>query len=389
MADMLGYLDWRGDVPFSVSPFNEVDALLLAELSYFPAEGTVSKDMSEPVSLKEAYSKFKADKVPEEVRIISFEQDVELMRKMSESRRFADMKIAAYTNVINPSIDLQFAALTCIMDDFIYVSFRGTDGSIAGWKEDCNISFMDETAAQCMAVEYVKKHLTNDSRPLVLGGHSKGGNLAVYAAAFCPGEIQQRVSRIYSFDGPGFKDEITSSEGYKAVSRKIISVIPQSSLVGQLLSSSIEHRIVKSTASGIMQHLAYSWQVEAHSFDYAEELSKTGVFINRTMSSWLSSMDDNDRQTFVDAVFGVLEASDSETFKGMHNNRRKSFAAIIKALKALSPEQQAAAKKALAQLASQGKKALLAGLEEEERLQKRPAILEKPLSLIDKRTSGT
>ena len=377
MADMLEYLDWRGDVPFSVSPFNEVDALLLAQLSYFPAEGIVSAEMDGPLLLKEVYSKFDAKKIPEEVRIVSFDQDVELMRKMSESKRFADMKVAAYMNVVNPPIDLQFAALTCILDDFVFVSYRGTDGSIAGWKEDCNISFMDETPAQCMAVEYIKKHFKDDTRTLVLGGHSKGGNLAIYAAAFCPEDMQQRVKRIYSFDGPGFKDEITSSKEYNAVSGRIVSVIPQSSLVGQLLSGTIEHRIIKSTASGIMQHLAYSWQVRANSFDYAEELSKTGVFINRTMSSWLSSLDDKDRRTFVDAVFGVLEASDSDTFKGMHQNKRKSFAAIIKALKALSPEQQAAAKKALSQLASQGKKALITGLEEEEKKQKRPALTDK------------
>lgn len=365
MANILEYLDWRGDLPFSAAPFNEVDALILAELSYFPAEGIVPSDMAKSISIAELRDRFNADSVPSEMRIISFEQDVELVNKLAESRRFDGMRLTGYVNIIDPTKDLQFAALTCIFEKFVYVAFRGTDSTLAGWKEDCNISFMQETASQRMAVDHITENFGGRDDVLVFGGHSKGGNLAVYAAAFCDESIRRRIRAIFAFDSPGFMEEVAASQEYLAVTHKIFSVIPQSSLVGQLLSGSAEPRIVKSSASGIMQHLAFSWQVTRSGFDYAEELSKLGVLINKTMTGWVSSLDESERQSFVEAVFTVLEAAESETINEISSNKRKSFSAILKALKKLPAEQRAAAKKALSQLATYGKKALISGLEEE------------------------
>ena len=365
MANILDYLDWRGDLPFSAAPFNEVDALILAELSYFPAEGIVPADIGESISISELRSRFDADKVPAEKRIVSFEQDIQLMNKLADSRRFDSMKLTGYVNNIDPAKDLQFAAMTFIFDKFTFVAFRGTDSTITGWKEDCNISFMQETASQRMAVDYITENFGGGDDVLVIGGHSKGGNLGVYAAAFCDGSIKKRIRAVFAFDSPGFVEEVAASEEYLSVTKKIFSMIPQSSLVGQLLSGSAEPRIVKSSAGGIMQHLAFTWQVTRNSFDYAEELSKLGVLINKTMTGWVSSLDESERQSFVEAVFTVLEAAESETINEINSNKRKSFAAILKALKKLPAEKRAAAKKALSQLATYGKKALISGLEEE------------------------
>ena len=365
MANILDYLDWRGDLPFSAAPFNEVDALILAELSYFPAEGIVPADIGESISISELRSRFDADKVPAEKRIVSFEQDIQLMNKLADSRRFDSMKLTGYVNNIDPAKDLQFAAMTFIFDKFTFVAFRGTDSTITGWKEDCNISFMQETASQRMAVDYITENFGGGDDVLVIGGHSKGGNLGVYAAAFCDGSIKKRIRAVFAFDSPGFVEEVAASEEYLSVTKKIFSMIPQSSLVGQLLSGSAEPRIVKSSAGGIMQHLAFTWQVTRNSFDYAEELSKLGVLINKTMTGWVSSLDESERQSFVEAVFTVLEAAESETINEINRNKRKSFAAILKALKKLPAEKRAAAKKALSQLATYGKKALISGLEEE------------------------
>ena len=364
MANIFDYLDWRGDLPFSVSPFNEADALILAELSYFPADGLIPETMDESVTISELNSRFDSDSVDPAVRIISYSDDVALVGKLAESRRFDGMRLTGYVNVIDPARDLQFAAMTCIFDNFTYVAFRGTDSSLTGWKEDMNISFMPQTSSQSMAAKYIEDNFSDGKEVLVFGGHSKGGNLATYAAANCSADIRGRVRAIFAFDSPGFKEDVADSEKYLAVTDKVISVIPQSSLVGQLLSCSAENRIVKSSASGIMQHIAYSWQVTRSGLDYAEELSKLGVFVNKTMTGWISSLDENERQGFVDAVFTVLEAAQGETINELQSNKRKTFAAILKALKHLSPEQQSVAKKALSQLASYGKKAFIAGLEE-------------------------
>ena len=364
MANILDYLDWRGDLPFSASPFNSVDALILAELSYFPAEGIVSDGMDKTVTLAELRDRFDGDKVPQETRIVSYEQDVELVGKLADSHRFDGMRICGYVNKVDYAKDLQFAALTCIFENFTYVAFRGTDSTLAGWKEDMNFSFMQETASQSMAVKYITENFSDNKDVLVFGGHSKGGNLAIYSAAFCDEAIRKRVRAIFAFDSPGFIEEVAASKEYLAVTDRVISVIPRSSLVGQLLSGSTENRIVKSSASGLAQHIAYSWQVNRSGFEYAEELSKLGVFVNKTMTGWISSLDESERHGFVDAVFAVLEAAESETFNELSSNKRKSFAAILKALKRLPPEQRNAAKKALSQLASYGKRAFIAGLEE-------------------------
>ena len=364
MANILDYLDWRGDLPFSVSSFNAVDALILAELSYFPAEGIVPAGMDKSVTLAELRDSFDGEKVPPELRIISYDQDIELVNKLAESRRFDGMRLCGYVNDVDSSRDLQFSALTCVFDKFTYVAFRGTDSTLAGWKEDLNFSFMHETASQSMAIKYISENFSDSKEVLVFGGHSKGGNLAIYATAFCDKSIRKRVRAIFAFDSPGFNEEVAASKEYLAVTSRVISVIPQSSLVGQLLSGKTRHRIVKSSASGLAQHLAYSWQVNRFGFDYAEELSQLGVFVNKTMTGWIASLDESDRQGFMDAVFSVLDAAEGETFNELSSNKRKSFAAILKALKRLPPEQRNAAKKALSQLASYGKRAFIAGLEE-------------------------
>ncbi len=364
MANILDYLDWRGDLPFSASSFNAVDALILAELSYFPAESIIPAGIDKTITIAELRDSFDAKKVPQELRIVSYDQDVELVEKLAASRRFDGMRLCGYVNKVDSSRDLQFAALTCIFDCFTYVAFRGTDSTLAGWKEDMNFSFMQETASQSMAVKYINDNFTDGDAVLVFGGHSKGGNLAIYSTAFCNEAVRKRVRAIFAFDSPGFVEEVAASKEYLAVTDRVISVIPQSSLVGQLLSCSSENRIVKSSAGGLSQHIAYTWQVNRCGFEYAEELSKLGVFVNKTMTGWISSLDESERHGFVDAVFSVLEAAEGETFNELSSNKRRSITAILGALKRLPPEQRSVAKKALSQLASYGKRAVISGLEE-------------------------
>ena len=217
---------------------------------------------------------------------------------------------------------------------------------------------MAETPGQRFAVEYVNAYGMISGSELLLGGHSKGGNFAVYASVFCEKTYQSRISRIFDFDGPGFRDEIAAMPEYTAMIPKISCIIPQSSLVGQLLTSNTEHQIVTSKAYGVGQHLAYSWEIMRHDFVYADELSKFGSFINRTMNSWLKELDDETRRTLTDAIFDVIQASDQDTFHEMQQHKLRSVRAILKAMRQLEPEQQAALKQAIAKLAAQSKEAL-------------------------------
>ena len=360
MGNILDYLDWRGDISFEKDPFHTVDALILAQFAYLPCDGIVPKPFTESVSVAEVAAEFNPEHVDEKQISFCFQQDQELLKKLGESERFRDIRLTGYISRTSDEDALQFSAMTFLLPDGrSFLSFRGTDRSIIGWKEDFDFSYKAETPGQHYAAEYMNQYASQTDSDLLLGGHSKGGNFAVYAAVFCKKQYRSRIQQIYDFDGPGFRDEIAESKEYAAVIPMIQSLIPQSSLVGQLLTSNTEHKIVASQASGVAQHLAYSWEVLRHDFIYAEELSRFGLFINRTVTNWLTDMDDEARRKLTDAIFDIIQASDQDTFYEMQQHKLRSARAILKAMRALEPSQQAVLKQAIAKLAAISKEVLL------------------------------
>ncbi|MCR5122783.1 MAG: DUF2974 domain-containing protein [Ruminococcus sp.] len=368
---IIDYIKWRGDISLDTDPFGTVDALVLAELSYVSFEKVLCTD-AERLSLRTAAARFSKDDVDEKLRIYTFEQDAELLALAGGSERFGNIVAGGYTAKLSAEREQQFAAMTFTLPDgTVFIAYRGTDDTIAGWKEDFNFSYMTETPAQKLAAEYLEARAAEfpDAR-LLAGGHSKGGNLAVYAAMKCSGEVRGRLMRVYSLDSPGFRDETVKSAEFRAVQPIVTSVIPESSLVGQLLTGETEHglyadqMIVRSSGTGVMQHMAFTWEVMRNRFVRAEELSGFGTFVNRTVRTWLSDMDDENRRMFTKALFDVLEASDADTFSELGKSKLKTSAAFIKAMKALKPEQQAAMKHAFKELAKSGRHALIEFAEE-------------------------
>ena len=359
MSDILDYLDWRGDIPFAVSPFNPVDGLILSQFCYIPLTGAVP-DFGETVTLEEAFSRYDPDKVDDKAKIMTFRQDNELFEKMARSDRFRDMRLTGYTDIISSAEELQFSAVTFLPDDdYAFVSFSGTDGTVAGWKEDFSLSYMEKTAGQSLSVEYLRDHFSGNDRRIFIGGHSKGGNLAVYAAAFCGSSISSRIERIYSYDAPGFRDEIIASEEYQSILPRILSFVPESSVVGMLLNSDTERSIVKSSVSGIMQHMSYNWEVKRDSFDMTDEFTRSGTVVNKAITSWIDELSDDDRRTFTEAVFGVLEAPEKDTLKEILKGKWAAYSSMFRALHNMPPEQQTVLKEAVRKLAKSGKDAIL------------------------------
>ncbi len=360
MASILDYLDWRGDLPFSAAPFNEIDGLILAEFGYIPLEGVVPGQFSIRQDLQGAWEKFDKTQVEEKMRIMSFEQDCSLFEKMAKSRRFSKTQLTGYVTRINTETQTQFSALTCLLEDgTTYISFRGTDGTIVGWKEDMNLSYMQETGSQSDARAYLNEHFRRHPRPIRVGGHSKGGNLAVYASAFCEHSIRGRIKEVQSYDGPGFREEIIETEEYGAVLGKVASFIPESSVVGMLLNNLADHTIVKSSASGIMQHLAYNWEVLGCHFVEADALSKSGTLLNKALTGFISQLNDEERRQLIESFFGVLEASDADTFREINKSKRTSYPAMLRAVRHLTPDQLRLFRNALISMAKSGKDAVL------------------------------
>ena len=360
MAGILEYLDWRGDVPFTVDPFGEVDALLLAELGYVPFEGVVPERHAVRIGLAEAQARFRADSVGDEDRMYSFTRDCLLLEKLAAAPRFRGTYLTGYRSIIDPAATLQFSALTVLLPDgTTFVSFRGTDGTVTGWKEDLSFAVNARTAAQALAVSYLDDFFTSHPRPLRLGGHSKGGNLAMYAAAFCLPLVQASITEVYAFDAPGFREELVAMPSYRAMTGRIRSYVPGSSVVGMLLETGVAPTIIRSDAAGLQQHVAYSWQIERNRLVRENALSKSSGFVDRTVDGWLADLDDEERTHFIEALGSILGAPEKETLRDISRSRHTAYPAMLKAAATLPPEQRRAVLDAVYKIVRSGKDAII------------------------------
>ena len=311
MADMLDYLAWRGDIEFSQMHVNPVDALIFSTLSYIQYEDIVPNNPLQSISLAEAAAGLFSLNAPQtRVRV---KKDLELLKAAAESPRFDNVRMTFYRSILIPEEDTQFAAVTIFLEDgSAYIAFRGTDNTLTGWKEDFNMSFQPSIPAQQLALEYVQQFAAAHPVPIWMGGHSKGGNLAVYAAAKCGEILQKRIVEVHNQDGPGFSAQMMTDPGYLRILPKVRSYVPQSSVIGMLLEHEEPYTIIKSNQIGLMQHDPYSWQVLGASFLPVEELTADSRFLDRTFKNWLSQMSNEERSEFFDTVFDLLGSTGAE-----------------------------------------------------------------------------
>ena len=341
MANMFDYLQWRADIPLSVSPFNEVDNLILAELSYTDFDGILPAS-GEFLSLEEVAAAFFSTHSREELQKESsfmFKCPL-LMDGLLSGARFHDLRLGLYINEVNSDAGEQISAVTFLTGDgFAYAAFRGTDCTLTGWREDFDLGCLSETAGQKHAKEYLNKVASLLPYPLRVGGHSKGGNFAVYAAAFCERAVQDRIVTVYSNDGPGFRDEVIQTEGYRRIVPKVYSIVPDTSVIGRLLSNSFSHRVVKSSAFGIMQHDGFSWLVGRDRFEDAS-FSEVGQFLDRTLDGLIGGLDNQERQSVTDDIFSLLAATGCDTFHEIGQQKLKSTVSVLSALSKLPKDRR-------------------------------------------------
>ena len=233
--------------------------------------------------------------------------------------RFSDIEMGAFLEQFDDGEQTQFAAVTYrLPSGTLVVAFRGTDDSLVGWKEDFNMAFQYPVPAQVTAADYLARVAALwQNVPIVLTGHSKGGNLAVYAAMNASDEVKDRVERIYSLDGPGFPESVVNSFEYASVSDRIVKIVPDSSVVGMVLETPERCMVVKSDVEGIMQHFAFSWQMHGGEFDKVEDVANSSVTFNKALNKWLSNLSKEQRERAVDALFAVLEASGAGSISAM------------------------------------------------------------------------
>lgn len=318
MANVCDYVRWRGDLTLEQSEFNEIDNLILARFSYFPFDKIIREN--EIATIKELSRRFSnqdVTKLP-----ILWKDDVELFPLMGNSKRFGGMLATKYINKIDAEQEKQFSAITVLMpNDIIYVSYRGTDNTIVGWKEDFNMSFKSHIASQISAKQYLEEIAKEyPSSKIIIGGHSKGGNIAVYAATFASKDVKDRIINVYNNDGPGFCEDVIETPEYQEILSRVHTYIPQSSIIGRLMNHKEKYTIVESVQKGIMQHDLYSWQVLGKEFVTLKKLTNESEFIDKTIKDWLENVEPEKREQVIDAVFEILNTTEAQTMKELKAN---------------------------------------------------------------------
>lgn len=339
---------------FDEHPFTEVDSLLLSKLAYFHWADVpeISEKLQRvmPPRLADLYRAEYFESIFSTA--MDNEKDRELFAAVAASPRFRDVCITKHTDNLDEEAEKQFSATTFLLPDkTAYVAFRGTDASLVGWKEDFQLAFITPVPSQQAAREYFDQLVSQlPFSKIRVGGHSKGGNLAVYAAAMCKPKVRERILKVYSHDGPGFNEQALTSQEFAAVTPLLSKSVPESSVIGMLLEHQETYHVVKSDGVGIMQHDPYSWLVdEDGAFIPAEKLDASADYLNSTLSTWVGGMSPQQMETFTNALFGIFGASGAKTFQEMTvSDYRASAAALVN----MDPDMRKVLLQTLTELAS-------------------------------------
>ncbi len=344
MGTLLDYLKEYGDYTLAEKPFCEVDSLILSQFSYLKFDGMLPEEAaqgaeSRVVSLEQIRRHEQYDSLYGDER---YRRDnTALFLGMYDSRRFHNTKIMNYVNRIDLDTEMQFAAVTIVLpDDMVYVAFRGTDETIVGWKEDLNLAFSEPVPGQRMSVEYLNRAAETFRGAFHVGGHSKGGNLAVYASMNCREAVRGRIVTIHDHDGPGFRPEVKAQGAYDEIAERICKTVPRSSLVGMLLYSEGEYEVVESRTIGLAQHNPYTWLVRDDGFLIADDIRSGRKFMDKALNQWILSLSQEEMHTFVDTLYQVLLASETDNLIDFTANWMKSLHGIRMALKGLDQQTQ-------------------------------------------------
>lgn len=336
---MRDYLKWRGDLDFSQSEFCEVDNLILSCLSYVNFTDIVP-DSADCISIADAAERFFAVHTQKELKKDQslIREAPFLLRDMALTKRFRTLLLRHYKNLADIKKELQFSAVEILLGDgSSFISYCGTDDTLNGWKEDFNMS-LGNVPAETAATDYLNQIGNFGYRPLRVGGHSKGGHLAIYAASLCMPEIQGRILDVYSNDGPGFLELFFDTPGYKKIQPRIHRYVPEFSIVGMLLHNTGTPVILQSSNRGIMQHSAFSWQIEGPSFIRGEKQSMLARTFTDSVRNWLCELDTAQRKVFIDDLFTLLQATGARTLSELQDSGIRGLTAMAKELDAIHPE---------------------------------------------------
>ena len=336
MSDsILDYLEEYGGRTFVERPFGNPDVVALSQLCYLKFDGLIGE--GDTVTLRGLHNHKSMAVMLEDPKYAR--ENGRLFDRMSNSIRFRDLKISHYRNIIDKELQTQFCAMTFhLPEDIVFVAFRGTDETMVGWKEDFNLTYMDQVPAQRLSVEYLTEAADLIEGRFFVGGHSKGGHLSIYSSMHVPEEIQDRLINIYCLDGPGFMKSMLESEGYDRIRERIVKLIPQSSVVGMLSERDDRYTVIKSSGIGLLQHNLYKWEIERGELVVEDNINNRTRILDRTVNEWIEGLDQNSRQKFVDGLYDIITSCDADNRVDFLANFIKNAAQINKTLRELDEE---------------------------------------------------
>ena len=342
MTNVFGYIDEQSDSNFRDRPFCEVDALVFAWLSYFEIEKLDKKGIDcRGLTLQELAEKAEQNigkfKKPDKLlKLISVLTGAWMLKQVSDKTRFKDVRIGRYRTVTDHEKGIQFSVTSYILDTGVEViSFRGTDTSVAGWKEDCMTTFSHTVPSQDLALEYLNS--SESDGQIILAGHSKGGYLAIYAASECKRNLVPRIADIYNFDGPGFCFDISETANFNDLKDRIHSYVPGSSIVGMLQKHMDDYVVVSSMNRGVMQHYAFYWKIEGDSFVLRERRNLSSRTMDAAFNQWLDDLSFEDRKALVETIFSILEESGVKYFDEFSTAGFARIRAVISKMHNMDP----------------------------------------------------
>ncbi len=344
MADIIDYALLNAHKDFDTLPYSKIDSLIFAQLSYLNYDNIIANTKNKSKGL------YIADIVENEYYEQLFplertaERNKKLLSAVAYSKRYGKVKVNYYEDIFDIDKDTQFCAITFILPNGdACIAFRGTDSTITGWKENFNMLFTSPVAAQSHSVEYINTVAKKIKGNIILTGHSKGGNLAIYGGTMCSPATKNKIVEIHAFDSPGFTKEFIESPTHIETEGIISKFIPEESLVGVLLNNRDNYRIIKSDGGGIHQHDPFLWQIDIINNDFVdgEKLYMSSHFFDATFNEWVYSSTPEQREQFVEALFKMINAANTENvtiFADWTENLRNNSSIIYESLKGLDPE---------------------------------------------------
>jgi len=334
-------------------PFSAVDSLVLSQFTYVNFTGLVPGLFDDNPSVR-ICDLLKAEYLESLFsRLHNVDSNRDLLIALGMSPRFRDIRMNYFVDEADTEVQMQFAAVTFLLDErTAYLAFRGTDGTLVGWKEDFNMAYIYPLPSQEAGLLYLNavSGLLPKRMDVMVGGHSKGGNIAVYASMKCKKSFQKRIVEIYNHDGPGFSKEVVTGQEFDVIRDRTQKSMPQSSVFGILLHHQENVRVVESAGGTLMQHDPFSWCIEGDDFCYTQNLTGASETRHKTINQWLSTLSQDQRKLFIETLYQLVESTQATSIYELTDDWRKVASKILSTAKELDPETRKFVKKTFFEL---------------------------------------